>query len=117
MGATPPARPYGWLAQVATHCHAPNCLRQLLRNNDTGEVLCDGTPVKGATDAIYDERGYLYTPPCLYGHSDDLLPPPLLMKNTTLQMVTWYNATFDHPGQMSIYQMKAAARSAGASRE
>ena len=96
------------LVMAATHCHAPNCLRQLLRNNETGEVLCDGTPIHGSGDAVYDEAGYLFTPPCLWGHQDDLLPPPLLKKDTKLQMITWYNATYDHPGQMSIYQMKAA---------
>ena len=36
-----------------------NSLFTFSSSQDTGEVLCDATPVKGATDAIYDERGYL----------------------------------------------------------
>merc|ERR1712216_717488 len=55
------------------------------------------------------EAGYLFTPPCLWGSPEDgLLPPPVLFENTTLQMLTVFNSTYDHPGQMGIWQMKAA---------
>jgi len=97
------------LMMAATHCHAPNCIRQELINKDTGEVLCNGRTKLGLTEEIYDEAGYLFTPPCLWGSSEDgLLPPPVLHKNTTLQMITVFNSTYDHPGQMGIWQMKAA---------
>jgi len=98
------------LMMAASHCHAPNCIRQELLNLDSGEVLCNGTTVLGGSDLTYDEEGYLFTPPCLWGdgEGDGLLPPPVLMKNTTLQMVTVFNSTFWHPGQMGIWQMKAA---------
>jgi len=97
------------LIMAAAHCHAPNCLRQTLVNKDSGEMLCDGKPVHGKSAEVYDEEGYLSTPPCLWGSDEEgLLPPPVLLKNTTLQMVTYFNSTFGHPGQMGIWQMKAA---------
>merc|ERR1712070_383778 len=96
------------LIMAAAHCHAPNCLRQELINKDSGEVLCSGTPVHGRSSAVYDEEGYLSTPPCLWGEQEGLVNPPVLMENTTLQMVTYFNSTYWHPGQMAIWQMKAA---------
>ena len=98
------------LMMAASHCHAPNCIRQELTNVDSGEVLCNGTTHLGNSDLNYNEEGYLFTPPCLWGDEKDdgLLPPPVLMKNTTLQMVTVFNSTYGHPGQMGIWQMKAA---------
>ena len=96
---------------AGSHCHAPNCLRQELHNVDTGEVLCVATPIVGKTDAVFDEIGYLYSPPCLWGSAQDgLLPPPVLSMNTTLKMVTYFNSTYGHTGQMGIWQMKAAFR-------
>ena len=69
----------------------------------------------GQSELNYDEEGYLFTPPCLWGDHDAaatggvlLLPPPILHKNTTLRMVTVFNSTYDHPGQMGIWQMKGA---------
>jgi hypothetical protein len=103
------------LLMAATHCHAPNCIRQELINLDTGEVICYGKPHLGQSELNYDEEGYLFTPPCLWGDHDAaatggvlLLPPPILHKNTTLRMVTVFNSTYDHPGQMGIWQMKGA---------
>ena len=98
------------LMMAASHCHAPNCIRQELINVDSGEVLCNGTTHVGTSQLNYNEAGYLFTPPCLWGDDagDDLMPPPVLMKNTTLQMVTVFNSTYWHPGQMGIWQMKAA---------
>jgi len=97
------------LIMAASHCHAPNCIRQELINKDTGEVLCYGTTILGHSEANYDEAGYIFTPPCLWGSAEEgLLPPPVLQKNTTLQMVTYFNSTWGHPGQMGIWQMKAA---------
>jgi hypothetical protein len=96
------------LMMAAAHCHAPNCLRQELINKDTGEMICYGLPTHGKSDEVYDEVGYLSTPPCLWGESDGLLLPPVLQLNTTLQMKTVFNSTWGHPGQMGIWQMKAA---------
>merc|ERR1711871_1258 len=97
------------LMMAAAHCHAPNCITQDLINKDTGEVLCHGVPNLGKSEAVYDEEGYLSTPPCLWGTAEEgLLPPPVLQRNTTLQMVTYFNSTYGHPGQMGIWQMKGA---------
>ena len=57
---------------------------------------------------VYDEEGYLSTPPCLWGEQEGLQNPPILFENTTMQMVTYFNTTWGHPGQMGIWQMKAA---------
>jgi len=97
------------LMMAAAHCHAPNCIRQELINMDTGETLCAGVPIHGQTESVFDELGYLYTPPCTWGTATEgFLDPPILHMNTTLRMVTYYNSTYGHPGQMGIWQMKAA---------
>ena len=96
------------LMMAASHCHAPNCIRQELINKETGEMLCNGTTHLGLTEDNYNEEGYLFTPPCLWGDSDHLMPPPVLKKDTKMQMITYFNSTFFHPGQMGIWQMKAA---------
>jgi len=96
------------LIMAGSHCHAPNCIRQELINKDTGEVLCYGTTIKGETEELYHEAGYLFTPPCLWGDAEGFQKPPTLLKNTTMQMVTYFNSTYGHPGQMGIWQMKAA---------
>ena len=41
------------LVMAATHCHAPNCIRQELINKDTGEVLCYGKTQLGLTEESY----------------------------------------------------------------
>lgn len=97
------------LIMAAAHCHAPNCLRQELVNVDTGETLCAAVPEHGKGDAVYDEAGYLFAPPCTWGSAEEgFLPPPVLFKNTTMRMTAFYNSTWAHPGQMGIWQMKAA---------
>jgi hypothetical protein len=35
-----------------------------------------------------------------------LLPPPQFQKNTTLKIVSWFNSTFSHPGQVNIVGSK-----------
>jgi hypothetical protein len=97
------------LVMAAAHCHAPNCIRQELINMDTGEMICLGVPHVGTSEEVFDEEGYLYFPPCKWGTAEEgLFPPPLFTKNTTLRMITYYNSTYGHPGQMGIWQMKAA---------
>jgi len=97
------------LMMAAAHCHAPNCLRQDLINVDTGENLCVAVPVVGQSENVFDEQGYLYFPPCTWGTSEEgFREPPVLFMNTTLRMISYYNSTYGHPGQMGIWQMKAA---------
>jgi len=97
------------LIMAAAHCHAPNCLRQDLINMDTGEPLCVGVPVHGQSENVFDEMGYLFIPPCTWGSLEEgFRRPPVLYMNTTLRMVTYFNSTYGHTGQMGIWQMKAA---------
>jgi hypothetical protein len=49
-----------------------------------------------------------YTPPCLWGSDEGLKAPPVLAMNTTMRMVTVFDNQYYHPGQMGIWQMKAA---------
>ena len=98
------------LVMAAAHCHAPNCISQELIRMDTGEVLCRAVPVHGESENIFDEKGYLSTPPCAWSHdAEDGLPtPPQLAIDTPMKMQTTFNSTYFHAGQMSIWQMKAA---------
>jgi len=109
MGADNPSLgPQGIkLVMAATHCHAPNCLRQELMFADTNETICVGTPEHGTSSDIYNEAGYLFSPPCTWGDTAGYQPPPVLALNRTLRMVTYYNSTYGHPGQMGIFQMRA----------
>ena len=94
------------LVMAGTHCHAPNCMRQDLINLDTNETLCSSIPVHGQTEDVFHEQGYISTPPCTWGSAKEgFLPPPVLYRNTTLQMLTYYNSTWGHPGQMGIWQV------------
>jgi len=97
------------LILAATHCHAPNCLRQELVNVDTGEAICITEPILGKSELVFDEMGYLFAPPCTWGTKEEgFLPPPVLQMNSNLRMITYFNSTYGHPGQMGIWQMKAA---------
>jgi hypothetical protein len=65
--------------------------------------------VHGQSEQVYDEAGYLFAPPCTWGSPQEgFLAPPVLFPNTTLRMTTAFNSTYGHPGQMGIWQMKAA---------
>jgi len=97
------------LILAATHCHAPNCLKQELINLDTGEILCSAVPIVGKSEEVFDEMGYLYAPPCTWGSAaEGFLEPPVLQMKTNMQMISYFNSTYAHPGQMGIWQMKAA---------
>jgi len=97
------------LMMAAAHCHAPNCIRQELINVETGEMICLATPHVGTGEEVFNEEGYLYFPPCTWGSEQEgLYSPPIFQKNTTLKMITYYNSTYGHPGQMGIWQMKGA---------
>jgi len=97
------------LILAATHCHAPNCLRQELINVDTGEAICNTVPITGQSENVFNELGYLYAPPCTWGSKEEgFFPPPVIHMDTNLKMLTYFNSTYGHPGQMGIWQMKAA---------
>ena len=94
------------LAAIHMHCHAPTCLAMELWNNKTGELVCRQRPIYGGTgDATvgerFDEPGYIFTPPCLWGAEAGLEPMPLASGvDFTVKAIT--NATYTHHGEMAF---------------
>lgn len=97
------------LVMAGGHCHTPTCIRQELWDADTDTLLCVMTPVSGTGDDVYNEAGYLWTPPCLWGTLEEgLLPPPILHLDTNLTLISYSNNTYAHYGNMGIWQMRGA---------
>jgi len=95
------------LIYAGPHCHAPDCLSMELYNADTGRLLCHMEPEFGASDEVYDERGYVALPPCLWGEpSDGLQAPELLTLDTELLSIKRNNNTVGHYGEMASWQMR-----------
>ena len=81
------------LIYAGGHCHAPACIGIWLYRNDPGhemELLCHQAPLYGngtgvnSKAGMYDEKGYLALPPCLWGDDEGLHPSVLLPPNTPL---------------------------------
>jgi len=81
------------LIYAGGHCHAPACIGIWLYRNDPGhemELLCHQAPIYGngtgvnSKAGMYDEKGYLALPPCLWGDDEGLHPSILLPPNTPL---------------------------------
>ena len=97
------------LLMAGGHCHSPACIALELWNADSGELLCRVTPRMGEGDMVWDEAGYVWLPPCMWGEGDDaLLPPPVLALDANLTSVKVANATHYHYGVMGIWQMRGA---------
>jgi hypothetical protein len=95
------------LIYAGPHCHAPSCLSMELYNADTGRLLCHVEPVFGQSDRIYDERGFVELPPCLWGDTTDgLLEPEFLGLDTELLSIKRNNNTVGHLGEMASWQMR-----------
>lgn len=95
------------LIYAGPHCHAPSCLSMELYNADTGELLCRSEPVVGQSGELYDEKGFVAIPPCLWGSPEEgLLPPPFLTLNTNLFCIKRNNNTMGHTGEMASWQMR-----------
>jgi len=103
------------LLMAGGHCHAPACLSLELWNDDTKELVCRVTPRLGHGDAVYDEAGYVYLPPCQWGHEPHLHPPPFLALDANLSAVKKTNSSVYHYGVMGIWQMRGAYMPAGRS--
>ena len=101
------------------HCHAPTCLNVALYrcasgtevcNATTGELLCSETPVYGGTGAAadprFDEAGFIFQPPCLWGDSAFGLEAPPATDGFVLGATKTANATHGHHGEMAWLQMK-----------
>jgi hypothetical protein len=102
------------LVYASGHCHAPSCIKMELWNLDTGELICRQEPVYGTNphtgtpgNATYDEVGYIAVPPCLYGpESEGLMKPIFLAYDQNLSSIKWNNNTYDHYGEMAMWQMR-----------
>ena len=107
-GSTDSAKTEGiQLIYAGPHCHAPSCLSMELYNADTGLLLCHVEPIVGQSNEVYDENGFLAIPPCLWGDSEEKLPPPeLLSLDTTLLSIKRNNSTLPHTGEMASWQMR-----------
>lgn len=95
------------LIYVSGHCHAPTCLSMELYNADTGDLLCGIVPTFGNGTEIYNEKGYLLLPPCLFAHNQTgLLQPTFLGLETNLLSIKKNNNTYSHYGEMASWQMR-----------
>jgi len=94
------------LVMAGGHCHSPACLSLELFNDETGELLCRISPRMGTGDKPYDESGYIWLPPCQWGHESRLRPPPVLPLDLRLRAVKRANASAYHYGVMGIFQMR-----------
>ena len=111
VGSTDPTETQGIkLIYASAHCHASSCHSMELYNADTGQLLCRVEPIVGQSDnTLYDERGFLALPPCLWSDNADeknLSAPELLTLNTKLLSVKRSNTTFPHFGDMAMWQMR-----------
>ena len=99
-----------YLAAIHHHCHAPTCLYMETWNNDTGKLLCRTQPVYGGTGGYvadqpkFDERGYIASPPCMWGRAQDGLEAPPRLNGVTLYVKAVTNSTYGHHGEMAISQ-------------
>lgn len=97
------------LIMAGGHCHSPACLSLELYDEDKQELLCRVTPRMGQGDAVWDEAGYVWLPPCQWGDAaDGLRPPPVLSLDANLSVVKQANVTAYHYGVMGIFQMRGA---------
>ena len=91
------------------HCHAPSCISLNLYNADTGQLLCSQTPLYGKSNKIFDEKGYVAIPPCLWSdpnQEDGLLNTVVLPLNGNLTSIKRNNNTYNHRGEMASWQMR-----------
>ena len=106
----------GKLVAAHFHCHAPTCLTtELFLCDDnakecdetTGTLLCQETTVRGHGERgqRFNEPGFIYQPPCLWGFSDVGLEAPVDVKGRTLFAKKTADATYGHHGEMAWLQM------------
>eukprot|EP01060_Flectonema_neradi_P036402 TRINITY_DN698_c1_g2_i1.p1 TRINITY_DN698_c1_g2~~TRINITY_DN698_c1_g2_i1.p1 ORF type:complete len:718 (+),score=175.93 TRINITY_DN698_c1_g2_i1:80-2155(+) len=95
------------LMYAGGHCHAPSCISMELYNADTGDLLCRQAPVFGDGDEIFNEKGYIAIPPCLWGSEEDGLEPPVFLPwNANLTSIKKNNNTNGHYGEMASWQTR-----------
>eukprot|EP00747_Dinoflagellata_sp_TGD_P115053 gnl/TRDRNA2_/TRDRNA2_172059_c0_seq1.p1 gnl/TRDRNA2_/TRDRNA2_172059_c0~~gnl/TRDRNA2_/TRDRNA2_172059_c0_seq1.p1 ORF type:complete len:235 (+),score=1.92 gnl/TRDRNA2_/TRDRNA2_172059_c0_seq1:3-707(+) len=98
------------LVRANAHCHAPACMKSILHNLDTGEILCQVNARYGQTQAAMDEQGYIVAlPPCVWGAADvGLAQPPLLQLSTRLRSVHYHNASYHQVATMADWDLRGA---------
>lgn len=106
----------GKLVAAHFHCHAPTCLRTALYrcpkdvdlcDETNGELLCEENAVQrhGEEGERFNEPGFIFQPPCLWGSSEVGLEEPVDVKNQTLFAIKTAEATYGHHGEMAWLQM------------
>ena len=55
----------------------------------------------GPLSSVFNERGYVGIPPCLFGHQPGLRAPLTLRPDTRIRAVKVFNNTYRHLGQMA----------------
>lgn len=110
----------GRLASAHFHCHAPTCLMMAMYKCPAGlggcnettpgaTLLCREEPVYGGTGRLdrkaFDEPGYIFQPPCLWGDARFGLEEPPNVTGHVLHTVKTSNATYGHHGEMAWQQM------------
>ncbi len=82
-------------------------------DNKTGELICREAPYHGhGTDLKpggnpYDQAGYIYQAPCLWGSPPFEKPPLLSGKTLLVKAIT--NSTYRHLGEMALPQVLLAS--------
>ena len=83
------------------------------------ELLCHQAPIYGngtgvnSKAGMYDEKGYLALPPCLWGDDPALEPMPLVSGETfMIKAIT--NASYTHHGEMAFPEVTLVPWKAGA---
>ena len=73
-------------------------------------MICLNRPLFGkGIDSNFDELDYAVgIPPCLWGLSDSLEPPPRFSLDSELKIVKHVNSTNAHYGVMAQWQMRGA---------
>lgn len=106
----------GKLVAAHFHCHAPTCLKTALYrcpdelgvcDETTGTLLCEETAARkhGEKGERFNEPGFIYQPPCLWGSPEVGLEPPVDVRGHTLFAIKTADATHGHHGEMAWLQM------------
>lgn len=78
-------------------------------NGTHGTVICEERPVYGGTGQVdlpqFDEPGYIFQPPCLWGSKEFGLEPPPYVDSTTLHSVKTSYADDGNHGEMAWQQI------------
>lgn len=108
-GATFPQSDHVAFVHISPHCHGPACISMEMLDSDTNVTICRTSPHYGTGDDAMDEAGYAAgIPPCLWGSSEEgLPPPPVVSLDANITVIKKVNSTIGHRGVMAHWQMRA----------